>query len=59
MTKRKSNMISTLQKHDGTRYTNEQEIKKEMSYYYRDLFTTTNPDNFEEILVEVLHTITS
>ena len=29
----------------------------ELSQYYNDLFTTTNPADFEEILTEILSTI--
>ena len=55
--KRRRNTISTLEKQDGTRCKSEEEIEVELSQYYNDLFTTTNPTDFEEILTEILSTI--
>nr|XP_027075819.1 uncharacterized protein LOC113699652 [Coffea arabica] len=57
MAKRRRNTISTLQKNDGTWCKNEQKIEEEFSEYYKDLFATTNPDNFEDILAEIPSTI--
>ena len=34
-----------------------EDIEKELSEYYNDLFTTTNPDNFENILAKIPSTI--
>ncbi|XP_071939954.1 uncharacterized protein [Coffea arabica] len=55
--KRKRNTISTLEKQDGTWCKSEEEIEVELCQYYNDLFTTTNPDDFEEILKEIPSTI--
>ncbi|XP_071926918.1 uncharacterized protein [Coffea arabica] len=59
MAKKRRNTISTLQKNDGTWCKDEQEIEEELSEYYKDLFTTTSPDNFEDILTEIPNTICS
>ena len=59
MAKKRRNTISTLQKNDGTWCKDEQEIEEELSEYYKDLFTTTSPDNFEDILAEIPSTICS
>ncbi|XP_027166343.1 uncharacterized protein LOC113766338 [Coffea eugenioides] len=55
--KRRRNTISTLEKQDGTWCKTEEEIEVELSQYYKDLFTTTNPADFEEILKEISCTI--
>ena len=34
-------------------------MEEELSDYYKDLFSTTHPDNFEDILTEILSTISS
>ncbi|XP_071905855.1 uncharacterized protein [Coffea arabica] len=59
MAKRRRNKISTLQKKDGTWCKEEHEIEEELCEHYKDLFTTTNPDCFEDILAEIPSTISS
>ncbi|XP_071902615.1 uncharacterized protein [Coffea arabica] len=58
-TRRKKNRISKIQKAQGGWCENDAEIGEEVAEYYRKLFTSSQPDDFEEILNGIPKTITT
>ncbi|XP_071920779.1 uncharacterized protein [Coffea arabica] len=50
MAKRKPNRISILQKTDGEWCRSDQEIEDELCTHYKELFTSNNPTEFDEVL---------
>ena len=59
MTKRKKNKISLLQKLKGDWCRSDQEIEENLCNHYRELFTTTNPKEFDKVLQGIPRTISS
>ncbi|XP_071939977.1 uncharacterized protein [Coffea arabica] len=57
LAKRKRNRISVLQKSDGNWCRSDKEIKEEMCNHYNELFMSTNPTEFEEVLQGIPCTI--
>ncbi|XP_071918969.1 uncharacterized protein [Coffea arabica] len=56
--RRRRNNISTLQREDGTWCKSEGEVEGEINGYFRKLFTSTNPRQFDAILNGIPQVIT-
>lgn len=50
----KRNRTKTIQREDGTECRGEKEIAREIANYCDNLFTTTSPQDFEEVLDRIL-----
>ncbi|XP_027067539.1 uncharacterized protein [Coffea arabica] len=59
MAKRKRNRISILQKTDGEWCRSDQEIEEELCTHYKELFTSNNPTEFDEVLQGIPCTISN
>nr|XP_027120381.1 uncharacterized protein LOC113737334 [Coffea arabica] len=59
LAKRKRNRISVLQKSDGNWCWSDKEIEEEMCNHYNELFMSTNPTEFEEVLQGIPCTISN
>ncbi|XP_027183762.1 uncharacterized protein LOC113782049 [Coffea eugenioides] len=59
MAKRKRNRISILQKTDGEWCRSDQEIEDELCTHYKELFTSNNPIEFDEVLQGIPRTISN
>nr|XP_027071698.1 uncharacterized protein LOC113696490 [Coffea arabica] len=59
MAARKRNNISILQKANGEWCTSAEEIKAELSEHYAELFNSSNPSEFEEVLQGIPCTISN
>nr|XP_027090317.1 uncharacterized protein LOC113711350 [Coffea arabica] len=57
MAKRKRNRINMLQKANGEWCRGEQEVEEELSKHYQELFTSTEPSEFDEVLQGIPRTI--
>ncbi|XP_071933079.1 uncharacterized protein [Coffea arabica] len=58
-TRRKRNKITSLQKENGEWCTDNQQIVQEICKYYEDMYTTSQPQNMEEVLEGVPVSVTS
>ncbi|XP_071902586.1 uncharacterized protein [Coffea arabica] len=59
MAKRKRNRINILQKTDGEWCRSDQEIEEEMCKHYKELFTSNNPTEFDDVLQGIQCTISN
>lgn len=57
--RRKKNNISKIQRKDGSWCSSDDDIDKEIACHYANLFTSNNPNDFEEILEGLSTTITN
>ncbi|XP_027155460.1 uncharacterized protein LOC113766368 [Coffea eugenioides] len=57
MAKRKRNRINMLQKANGEWCRGEQEVVEELNKHYKDLFTSTEPIEFDDVLQDIPRTI--